>query len=807
MTQALPLTTAQQEVIDRVVNRLLDLAGTPPQDTDNKIPNDQDLHVISLLGGRGAGKSTLLREIERQLPKEMARRGWMENLPIRVCDTIDCSTQPEDFAPGFTVMVQLLDWFKEEIKKPNISPIHSGFIGDPDEILVKFAGNLPHFFDLGLQTASGYHEYAHYAKTGVQHRLKLRKTVSGALKTMCKKLGSKVILVPLDDFDLVHQAQVLPWLKAFADELNQSQLIFLLTADLYRLERLSYGPDSFDEKTGRAILAKYLRIQNRFHLPDFNRDNRLSFKPHEYKNDTNAHELKDLLEELLLVSTCTAGLKQTFNALLPRHPRGLESLYHTWLERYKSIQAATATATRESPESPESPESQQNSAETSLKAHRNLSSLLQELATARNESLLARRIDEVSVLDWPDKLNFDQESLSPERWQSSTELALERGRAVSDKSKKGGFRSHPDGFPGLTTTMDMREISGLSPKAQSGSPDSSVLINLTAALNSHEQQGPEWREPILDPLAHKRPLRDALVRQRAVWAELLMDIGFSGSGAHRASFLSDWTPLSQRLEGCKFNIRFRVSKVSRELEALPQQDVDFGHWFKIRTVKQYQFVTLDFGWPVLFEALRGLRSTHKDEQLSKVLGLSEEEEEEDSSRILRDTKGRLNYLPARIWAMVLLTDSLRRWPWTALNGRELKFDSARAFSRLGAAMIKVAYLHIFYRLTKEMSDEILAKTIVSALKEGHSQSESDEKFLYHAINQLDKGLLPNAWLSPTFDEDDALVEAVLSYDLKESLGEQGSTLLSTHLPSLFDSYNEFEKLPALKSLANISVTV
>ena len=117
------------------------------------------------------------------------------------------------------------------------------------------------------------------------------------------------------------------------DELHQTRLLFVLTADFHRLQHLSWDAKiGFDDKTGWALLDKLLAEPNRVFVEPWSLQDRKAF-PNRIPDSQAGPTLWDLIK-------MCRGWNEEFTVLieqlLPERPRGLANLYQYLLQSMPS---------------------------------------------------------------------------------------------------------------------------------------------------------------------------------------------------------------------------------------------------------------------------------------------------------------------------------------------------------------------------------------------------------------------------------------------------------------------------------------
>jgi hypothetical protein len=606
------LSENQKQAMCELAARLKALADAAPSAAQSALVHEPlRSNVLGILGVRGAGKSTLLLEIYN------CEGQYKDLFMLR---PLDCSLLSPGTEPGTGVLLHLagqlgelkelrkneqhkkVDWWKEFDKQ----------LKELEDLVGRYARVEASYRELCLELASSPGDYDHYVTTGLRERFKLRKDLAVWLSTTLKHLQRRLFVVLLDDFDLVPAAEVRRWLVSLLDELRQPRLIFILTADFYRLEHLSFSPGAeFDDKTGRALLNKLLSSQNRVNLERWKLGSRKDFKPKE----DDPHSLWALVQPAIGGTAIPEALVAT---LLPAWPRGLVDLH-------ESLARGAANEDR-------------------------TTHFLHLLATSRNESLLARRVMDIKPEDWVQMLRFADEDVSVEDWRGMIEVAAAR---LHDSSEVQPLRN-------LRPMIPQQEA--IPPMPGAGHSDTM----LPSAIVSTEAPIPFGYDPTApDALRHDLlrilPLRDAADADQALWAELLIDLGLRESARHRAHLLRTWQPIARRLARARFRLALPKRDLCRFFEDNDNSKLRPAlYWLR---VPAGPFV--EIGWEPLIEALRGARDPLLSELLAELL-IDTGSLEGDLPPTQVDQA--LALLPKRLWALLLLVDALDRCPWAALSG-------------------------------------------------------------------------------------------------------------------------------------------
>jgi hypothetical protein len=661
-------------------------------------------NTFGILGPRGAGKSTLLYELsgEPTLKK------------ITVVPPIDCSVIPPDVAPGAAILIHILNQLKEPERR-DLAQAQQKLEG----LAERYAENTESFRRLNLELASSQGDYKHAVLSGMRHRFSLQEELRDWLSGTLSILGKDAFLVLLDDFDLVEADGVRRWIYSLLDELRQGRLLFVLTADYYRLEHLGFNPRlEFDDKTGRSFVDKLLPVQNRCDLGRWVLKSRASFSlrgngpRRRSASDDRQIPLRQLMERYSLRCKVQWAL---LGRLLPGWPRGLVNLY-----RDLESKAAGGLATA----SPDETEYRR---------------FLSILASCRSEYLLARKLNSTPFSNWPRSLNFSHTDLSVEDWQAAVDIALSR----TDPDVE--LKPLPL-YPGSSLQMPQSERHRL--ELEQGGKRETPLVPTIVLLNPSEPD--RLRHDDLRTL----PLQDAQESSLPYWSELLLNYSFLASDQEEATrnrirFLEDWTPAAKRLKQARFNIQLTRWQLRQFFETSP---TPIPHsallWM---TWKVMEEPTVEIGWPAMLLGLRGGRDPMLSDQLADLLIGSASMAGPLPARGEAKT---LAFIPSELWAMVVLTDSLYRCPWQAFSAKPGWLLST--YLKLAVAFVRSAYIHA-----------LVATRLLSA--EGVTSAQSR---LLTALTTLD----PSSLLEFQEEEMLEILEALFSEGVPASLCQAGDPL-------------------------------
>lgn len=444
-------------------------------------------NAIGVFGQRGAGKSTILVKLYQCWQKA---EHFPEDLKsLYFLPPIDCSTLTQTKVPSAVVLLNikrsLADLVKDDHKREALAERLDVLIGcstrtDKD------------YRKLCLELSTSPEDYDFYQEKGIDERLALHQKLQQWLLDLRKLTEGKTLVILLDDFDLIAGRQVQAWINSLLDELHQVGLIFMLTADFYRLEHLSWNAkEGFDDKTGRALITKTFPPKNCLELPEWSLSEARTFK---YSENETLEELIDLC----LAKTPSLS-KALILSLLPRLPRGIQNLYE--LLQIKTI--------GEAPEN--------------LALH-----FVGVLATCRNEPLLARLLKERNHRVWSNYLPLSEAVLSIEQWDT----LIARARLRAD--------------PILAAPL--LPLRPLLAKPETPNDKNSEVRLPSSAADEHA--------PLFHNAIYTLPLRDVAAVDANLWAELLVDIDMYGCVSHQAHFFTSWKPLQEKLINTQFDVNF-----------------------------------------------------------------------------------------------------------------------------------------------------------------------------------------------------------------------------------------------------------
>lgn len=682
--------------------------GTTEKSSDDHLMIDPEFsNVFGIFGPRGAGKSTVLEHFFRRTTHEKKssnpessteERDIEEQLrtlrkELWVLPPIDCSIIPQDVHPGSAVLVQSAMQFER-------------FTRDLDESWAKLRDNLdklveshgrlsPAYRDLWMEVAGTPDDYLGHMSKATRKRFQLRQEVTELAKTLLNKMGRQAIVVLLDDFDLVPAEEVRRWQLSLLDELHQKQVLFVLTADFHRLQHLAWDPKvERDDKTGRALLHKLLPWNHRISLEPWKAQTRIAF----------VEEPGQLVDYVSFIETSSC-YERLLRRLLPAWPRGLRNLQ----EKLRDLTNVEPSVSNEA-EGDES-RSAGVAPETTIRSQLPSQDFLALLATCREESLLARQLQDLELTEWSELLQFPSDPLSEEDWHDTVEAARQRCDARDvhltpllglkplspqpEVSETGALRRR------LNKSLYSEETARTKTKTQALAQ---AKVNLT--VMDPYVRDPSWHDPLRHDDLWVAPLRDAKAREQPFWVELLLSLALASESEpsarparRRLRFLGTWAPLTHRLQTCRFQVHTTFDEARAffdEQELLlydggartaPVRTLLFWMQWHVENAEEQRLLA-EIGWPPLLEALREARDPMMPEELAALMIGFDSVTGEAPSAGSAETLG---FLPSEPWAMVLLVDALHRCPWRLFSVQRGLHLSTHIL--LAGAFLAAAYLY------------------------------------------------------------------------------------------------------------------
>lgn len=651
----LELSKSQQSALDLLRQKLGDLAKfvTSANGSDSEsmywIPEFHVSNVTGLLGGRGSGKTTILLKLYHE-----RHRYSDQNSKLFFVPPLDCSIIPPEITPGTSVLLRLQDslinYYKIKIHSDTNNSNKSNWnkrFTELEELIQLYTRLDASYRDLCLELSSSPGDYGYHVIRGVKERLQMAGSLKSWLTKMLDNLDHKVFVILLDDFDLIPARSVRHWLFSLLDELYQSQIIFVITADFHRLEHLSLDEQTqLDDITGRALVNKLLPSQNRINLTNWEPVQRAEFRLPGY-----TIPLWDLISNSIKDSP---ALTQLVPSLLPSLPRGLVNLYSIYADENQS------------------------------RKH-NIKLFLERLAGCRSEPLLARRLVEKKLEDWVHILHFREEDLCVEDWQEMISAAVTRANTFS-------IDDHTS-LPALIYLTPVITINDLRASIYHSHQDDGDLSPSPGHVSVELFESINRDVALRDPLRHETlrilPLRDAVEEDQPLWAELLINLGFADNQLNCTRFLDKWKPARSRSQSSQLRIQL-YNSVLREffLDNVALQLRPILCWISPASDANHFMI----GWHTLLQALRGeihpLLPSVLDDLLINPGSLKGELPS-------IGTPAALSMLPYELWAIIVFIDALSRCPWTDFSSSTLGFKVA-TYLGLAAAFVHSAYAYALW---------------------------------------------------------------------------------------------------------------
>lgn len=441
-------------------------------------------NAVGIFGSRGAGKSTLLFELFKRNA---------ENSSVYYLQPIDCSILAATTIPSSVVLLNIKNFLQNKYKNDKHDKAIEKMCNKLDNLIGCCARTDKVYRKLCLELSTSPGDYDHYQEKGIQERLQLKQDIQDWIIELRGLIDNKSFVFLLDDFDLTSVTQVQAWIRGLMDELQQIGLIFVLTADFYRLEHLSWdSKEQFDDKTGRALINKIFPPKNCFLISEWPIKDSREFCFPKCKN------LETLLNDLL--NNNPELSKELVFSLLPRLPRGIENLYELLLINTNSADKEDYDAL----------------------------GFASILATCRNEPLLARLLKERSNRTWQIYLPLSNKRLSIEQWKTLIDSATERSRPLTDTLKP------------LRNLLQKPK-----PVKANNKVDESAKVLLS-----------DEHAPLVHVNDYTAPLRDANHADANLWVELLLDLDFYQSSSPQAYFFTTWKPLVDKVNKTQFTLTF-----------------------------------------------------------------------------------------------------------------------------------------------------------------------------------------------------------------------------------------------------------
>lgn len=609
-------------------------------------------NTIGVLGPRGSGKSTILEQLFWHGREKWAERSQK---PV-VLPAIDCSALHTDLAtsPAAVVLQRIRTWCMSQSGTNEDGRI----CRELDRLIADYCKAGDKYLKLCSDLSETAGTYCEYVAEAIRMRMNLQSRLEQWLDDATEHYQKRCFVVMLDDFDLASRERVTEWQRALMDELHQLRLLVVLTADFYRLDKLS--SDESDERLGRALLGKYLPPSNRVFV-----------SPWCFGLGRQLDGSKERLEAKFDALVEKAGLGQSLHLL--------RNLYPTRPRSIANLSKAVAKLEDDYLESDKIPPKR----------------LVELLASSRGELLLAKAISEQGFDQWIKVLPWADGVLSAENWNEVVQLASARGR--------------PAEIPNL------RPLSALF-----SAPDIQVEPQLRPLRDAHEDSRDLWAELFAD-LSMSSPeidksLKTALDNTHYRYRSRIRVF----QGCKPLSLLGNAAQFSLRYKLDDASGREALRDALRKQCAIKKFTLTlFSYWFEGRLDRNR--IEIEIGCPPLLSALAGNRDRWPLEVYQEInftpdgelRTMSEFPDAESQPPLGGESNGNseieglepefgdlvlaarpLSVLPRQLWAMTLLVDGLHRAPWSAFSGVKLDFH---ILVGLSGAFTMGAYLYALVR--------------------------------------------------------------------------------------------------------------
>ena len=645
------LIAQQEEELDDIKkamkSRLEDFKSQEISGSEKRKTNPfEDSNIFGLFGPRGLGKTTLLRSLFNTDAEDERNSEFVFLTPI------DCTSMPSLVAPS-TAVLQKAVQYCSHIPDGSLKP--GGDLKKETDRLREIAGEFmvttKDSLSLNMELSGSVKEFASNVIHNLERSMGLKGELSAVLSQIFSKLkGKEAFAVLLDDFDLIlDKHEIRRWMQAMLDELRQSRLFILLTADLHRLQNLSHALDpAIDPKTGRALVYKMLPTANRVVLRHWGYH---QIKGFQAGHDSGLFNIIDNLPGFICKH------KALIVRMLPAFPRGLGDFRTSLLAKWNPDRSNDCDSGKKDPGNLPSDRKEDDHQH----ALNQLREFLGILASCRQEALLARDLVKRRIYSWVKKLPLNQNSCNAESW---VEVVLEaKSRRVEDNHKASLMGPLP---------LWGGSVTGKKGTSAKGWRDEGDFIG--------------------------SPLKDVQKSSKSLWAELLVNIGFTRVPdtndirwvSNRTYFCDYWEPIAERINGTSFTQQFATATFFDYLDdpvTMPTNPCFF--WISLEINSKAAIQSLTIGWKPFLQILRGKR----DNTLTRY-----RPPDYDASIFNHDPhyeKGAkphpLEVLPSEVWSMILLVDGLDRVPWEAFSKPKNWFPITLVC--LAAALVRSAYVY------------------------------------------------------------------------------------------------------------------
>ncbi len=603
-------------------------------------------NVVLVIGERGAGKSTVLKRVlDHMIEKNKVTQAGAVPCPPKyiVFDPLDCSQLPGEIPLGLAVLMHIKN-------HDQLGPVRE----ELESLTQRLCRFHDKYSDLCMNISNSAEEFGSYLSSSIEERLKTKKDLADILcRAQDKKCFSVGLVIPLDDFDLIQKADVKKWFRSMLDEMHQLKIVFMVTADFYRLQHQSYGGEPGDDfKTGHAIVNKLFPPASRFWLQPWSLEEADAFPA---KGDRSLLELLRRLGEAYGLSF------PLIYQFIPHLPRGWHGLYARFLEWESEGRKPS------------------------------LDVFLGLIANCREEVLLARKLSEQALDVWVDDIPFFDEPIDRPAWEELVETAIKRA-----KSELAVLPVLPCFLKPETIKF---EQTSFSHDPHWGAPLRRDQY-FQFALRDAAKEASFWAELLVDlGLGDKEQGTNGTFKASAY--------------RNRLKLVNRWQVLAARFDKAKFEIRcdlpflldyFSVSTNPAYHGAL--------FWFERVPEESHEpgFMTLAFGWPVLMRRLASDDPFHVE--LRELLLVSTEDL---SGEALDLTEGQLyDFLPDQVWSFVLLADGLTRCPWSVLSA--YRNWQLPVYLGLTVALVRSAFVFALVQLGSNFKCSPAQRLMISVLR-------------------------------------------------------------------------------------------
>jgi hypothetical protein len=423
------------DALTAIANQRLNVASECPAHAQpsrgyERLKTPRQSNCVGIFGRRGSGKTTVMLEVLQHIHR--MRPGW-----YTLVKPMDLSYAPHEFPHGLTV----IHWLYEELRKrlgerSTDMAAHKAF----ERMARSYFRGSDGFNALVRDLAVSAESYAHAAASEISLRLSLRNEVQRWLDAQAKAMDVDGFVIAVDDIDLTpaNRHQSLIW--SLLDELHQDRLLFVLAADLERMEQRLAEEDQFarhdgasearrdasgSQQAARDLAYKVLPQVDRAELMAWEPKARLEFPP-EVTTDAATKRMskqakaeakaKNTIGALVDALTLPAVLRLHLSHLLPGWARGLENVQRELLQLRSDREAAEdAESTGEA-----------------FDGQRMARDLMVSLAESSFDFDLARKLRERPLEDWAPTFSWKAPSASLSATWEVLRLRLRAGEDLPE---------------------------------------------------------------------------------------------------------------------------------------------------------------------------------------------------------------------------------------------------------------------------------------------------------------------------------------------------------------------------------------